>query len=188
VPEAVRAAEDLAMQDYIVAWTQGLWDHINNFEAANGRQRVGRARAKASPSRDQPNQISLKEAKYPAAYFTPGQCALLDMPNPHGYNLGERMRRAKGARRALLIAEERQHKARWFYLSFATGYAFLGAAIVRGHGFLTVIQAASDLNINPGGEVMDRPLNWRHMKRPADLRNRLLSKEEVNTRLDVLGD
>jgi len=36
---------------------------------------------------------------------------------------------------------------------------------------------------------MHRPLNWRHMKRiPADLRNRLLSKEEVDTRLDVLGD
>ena len=188
VPEAVRAAEDLAMQDYIVGWTLGLWDHINKSDASADRQRAGRARAKASPSRDQPNQISLKETKYPAAYFTPGQCALLDMPNPHGYNLGERMRRAKGARRALLIAEERQHKARWFYLSFATGYAFLGAAIVRGHGFLTAIQAASDLNINPGGEVMDRPLNWRHMKRPADLRNRLLSKKEVDTRLDVLGD
>ena len=95
--------------------------------------------------------LSLKETKYPAAYFTPGQCALLDMPNPHGYTLGERMLRAKGARRAVLITEERQHKARWFYLSFATGYEFLGAAIVRGHGFLTAIQAASDLNIDPGG-------------------------------------
>jgi hypothetical protein len=50
------------------------------------------------------------------------------MPNPHGYTLGERMLRAKGARRAVLIAEERQQKARWFYLSFATGYEFLGAA------------------------------------------------------------
>src|ERR1700683_150032 len=49
VPEAVRAAEDLAMQDYIVAWTLGLWDHINNFDAATARQRAGRARAKASP-------------------------------------------------------------------------------------------------------------------------------------------
>ena len=37
------------------------------------------------------------------------------MPNPHGYTLGERMRRAKGARRAVLIAEERQQKARWLY-------------------------------------------------------------------------
>ena len=188
------------MQDYIVGWTQGLWDFIQAHEndpdpsaklaqdASAGRQRAGRARAKASPARDRPNQISLKEAKYPAAYFTPRQCALLDMPNPHGYTLGERMLRAKGARRALMIAEERQHKARWFYLSFATGYAFLGAAIVRGHGFLTAIQRASDLNINPGGGVMDRPLNWRHMKRiPADLRNRLLSGEEVDTRLEVLG-
>ena len=188
VPEAVRAAEDRAMQDYIVAWTQGLWDHLHKVDASADRQRAGRARAKALPSRDQPNQISLKEAKYPAAYFTPGQWAILDMPNPYGYTLGERMRRAKGSRRAVLIAEERQHKARWFYLSFATGYAFLGAAIVRGHGFLTAIQRASDLNINPGGGVMHRPLNWRHMKRiPADLRNRLLSKEEVDTRLEVLG-
>ena len=188
VPEAVRAAEDLAMQDYIVAWTQGLWDHINKFAATTDHQPVGHARAKASPSHDQPNEISLKETKYPAAYFTPGQCALLDMPNPHGYTLGERMRRAKGARRALLITEERQRKARWIYLSYATGYEFLGAAIVRGHGFLTAIQRASDLNINPGGGVMHRPLDWRHMKRiPADLRNRLLSKEEVDTRLEVLG-
>jgi hypothetical protein len=98
------------------------------------------------------------------------------------------MRRAKGARRALLIAEERQQKARWFNLSFATGYEFLGAAIVRPHGFLTAIQCASDLNINPGGGVMHRPLNWRHTKRiPADLRDRLLSGEEVETRLEVLG-
>src|ERR1700722_9395097 len=175
VPEAVRAAEDLAMQDYIVGWTKGLWDHINKFDADAARQLAKRDRAKASSSRDQPNQISLQETKYPAAYFTPGQCAVLDMPNPHGYTLGERMRRAKGARRALLITEERQHKARWFYLSFATGYAFLGAAIVRGHAFLAAIQRASDLNINPGGGVMSGALNWRHMKRiPADLRNRLL--------------
>jgi hypothetical protein len=188
VPEAVRAAEDLAMQDYIVGWTLGLWDHINKSDAAAGRQRAGRNRARPSSSGDQPNQISMRETKYPSGYLTPGQCALLDMPNPHGYTLGERMRRAKGARRALLIAEERQQKACWFYLGFAIGCAFLGAAIVRGHGFLTAIQRASDLNISPGGSVMHRPLNWRHMKRiPADLRDRLLSGEEVDTRLEVLG-
>src|SRR5580704_10603920 len=196
VPEALRAKEERANQDYVVAWVQGLWDFIQAHEndpdpraklaqdPSAARQRARQARAKASSSGDQPNQISLKEAKYPVAYFTPGQCALLDMPNPHGYTLGERMRRAKGARLALLIAEERQHKARWFYLSFATGYEFLGAAIVRGHGFLTAIQRASDLNISPGGGVMDRPLNWRHMKRiPPDLRNRLLSKESDEVRI-----
>jgi hypothetical protein len=37
------------MQDYIVTWTQGLWDHINKFDAATDRQRAGRARAKHLP-------------------------------------------------------------------------------------------------------------------------------------------
>ena len=54
-------------------------------------------------------------SNYPAAYFTPGQCAVLDMPNPHGYTLGERMLRAKGARRALLIDLEKVYRPpnRW---------------------------------------------------------------------------
>jgi hypothetical protein len=82
--------------------------------------------------------------------------------------------------RAFEKSFQRQQKSRWIYLSFATGFAFLGAAIVRGHGFLTAIQRASDLNINPGGGVMSRALNWRHMKRiPANLRDRLLSGEDV---------
>jgi hypothetical protein len=40
VPEYVRAAEDRRLQDYIVNWTQGLWDHINKFDAAADRQRA----------------------------------------------------------------------------------------------------------------------------------------------------
>jgi len=32
VPEYVRAAEDRAMQDYIVDWTLGLWDFIHAHE------------------------------------------------------------------------------------------------------------------------------------------------------------
>jgi hypothetical protein len=34
VPEALRAEEDRAMQDYIVAWTQGLWDFVHAHENA----------------------------------------------------------------------------------------------------------------------------------------------------------
>src|ERR1700722_8812628 len=34
VPEALRAEEDRAMQDYIVAWTQGLWDFVQAHENA----------------------------------------------------------------------------------------------------------------------------------------------------------
>jgi hypothetical protein len=32
VPEAVRAAEERANQDYVVAWVQGLWDFIQAHE------------------------------------------------------------------------------------------------------------------------------------------------------------
>jgi hypothetical protein len=33
-PEALRAEEDRAIQDYIVAWTQGLWDFVHARENA----------------------------------------------------------------------------------------------------------------------------------------------------------
>jgi len=34
VPEALRAKEDRAMQDYIVAWKLGLWDFVHAHESA----------------------------------------------------------------------------------------------------------------------------------------------------------
>src|ERR1039457_704740 len=98
---------------------------------------------------------------------------------------GERMLRSRGAKRTCLIAEERRHSPRWFYLSFATDYEFLGAAIARANGLLTAVQRTTDLGINPGGEVMCIPFNRRDMKRiPADLRNRLLSQAEVLEHLE----
>jgi len=40
VPEWVRAAEDQELQDYLVAWTQGVWDHINGTKTTTkGRKR-----------------------------------------------------------------------------------------------------------------------------------------------------
>ena len=51
VPEALRAKEERANQDYVFAWLQGLWDQMINFDAAADRKRVGRVRAKASPTR-----------------------------------------------------------------------------------------------------------------------------------------
>jgi hypothetical protein len=92
---------------------------------------------------------------------------------------------ARGARRAGIIAEERRHAARWHYLSFADDVGFLGAVIVRSHGFLTAVQRATDLGINPGGEVMCQPIPRRDLCRvPADLRNRLLTEAEVRERLE----
>jgi len=92
---------------------------------------------------------------------------------------------AKGARRAAVIAEEHRHAVRWHYLSFASEAGFLGAVIVRSYGFLTAIQRASDLGINPGGEVMCTPIPRKHLYRvPSDLRNRLLTEAEVRKRLE----
>jgi hypothetical protein len=98
---------------------------------------------------------------------------------------GDRMLRSRGGRRARLLAEERRHSLGWFYLSFATGHEFLGAAIVWAHGLLTAVERASDLGINPGGEVMCCPIPRKNLRRvPADLRNRLLSETEVRKRLE----
>lgn len=75
--------------------------------------------------------------------------------------LGERQLMARGARRAAIITEEHRHAARWHYLSFADDSGFLGGVIVRSYGFLTAIQRATDLGINPGGEVMSTPIRER---------------------------
>jgi hypothetical protein len=97
----------------------------------------------------------------------------------------ERQLTAKGSRRAAIIAEERRHAARWHYLSFADRTAFLGGVIVRAYGFLTAVQRATDLGINPGGEVMCQPIPRKDLWRvPASLRNRLLSEDELWNRLD----
>ena len=104
--------------------------------------------------------------------------------NP-GPTLGERWLMAKGARRAAIIAEERRHAARWHFLSFADDTRFLGGVIVRSYGFLTSIQRATDLGINPGGDVMSTPIPRKDLWRvPTDLRNRLLSEDEVEDRLE----
>jgi len=99
--------------------------------------------------------------------------------------VGERELMAKGARRAAIIAEEHRHAALWHYLSFADDTGFLGGVIVRSYGFLTAIQRATDLGINPGGEVMSTPIPRKDLWRvPTDLRNRLLSEDEVQDRLE----
>ena len=72
----------------------------------------------------------------------------------HDITEGERILHSRGAKRARLIAEERRHSPGWFYLSFATDFEFLGAAVVRAQGFLTAVQRASDLGISPGGDVV----------------------------------
>jgi hypothetical protein len=46
LPEKLRKAEDRRMQDYIVAWTLGLWDHVHRLDkprkTAKGGKRTNR--------------------------------------------------------------------------------------------------------------------------------------------------
>ena len=104
---------------------------------------------------------------------------------PHNIPDGQRLLNSRSGRRARLIADERQLSLGWFYLSYASDHKFLGAAIVWAHGFLTAVQSASKLGIDPGGEVMCCPVPRQHLRRiPANLRDRLLSEAEVRKHLN----
>jgi len=91
--------------------------------------------------------------------------------------------------RAAQLARERQKRAQWYWLSFANKKGFLGAAIVWAHGIETAVLRARDLNISRGFrktvKIFCEPISYRIMKEhvPPDLRNRLLSEEEVLSRL-----
>jgi len=86
---------------------------------------------------------------------------------------------------ALMVAQERRQSLGWFYLSFANGYEFRGATIIWAHGILTAVQRASELGIDPGGQVLCCPIPRKHLRRvPDHLRHRLLSEAEVREMLD----
>ena len=97
---------------------------------------------------------------------------------------------AVGRQSAAELVRERQAPAQWYWLSFASNTGFLGGAIVWAHGIETAVQRARDLNISRGFrktvDVFCEPISRRIMKDhvPPDLRNRLLSEEEVLTRLE----
>ncbi|MGH9060338.1 MAG: hypothetical protein ACRDZY_12610 [Acidimicrobiales bacterium] len=68
-----------------------------------------------------------------------------------------------GARAEALRAEEARGAPLWWYLSFAEesapkGRGFLGAIVLRAPGFITAVDQANLLGINPGGEVLGTPL------------------------------
>jgi hypothetical protein len=104
----------------------------------------------------------------------------------HDITEGERILHSRGAKRARLIAEERRHSPGWFYLSFATDFEFLGAAVVRAQGLLTAVERASNLGISPGGDVVCQgPIPRKDLHRvPGGLRNRLLTEAEVRKHLE----
>lgn len=84
-----------------------------------------------------------------------------------------------------------QNPRPWYWLSFADpsappGKQFLGVVVVHTHGrshleaFSNAMKRAWALDINPGGEVRGIPVPIETI--PEDCRNRLLSKEELQSR------
>jgi hypothetical protein len=65
----------------------------------------------------------------------------------------------------------------WWWLSFADGDGFLGAALVAARDFVDAVDVTHRLGINPGGEVLgtEMPL----MPVDAEWTNRLLSLADV---------
>jgi hypothetical protein len=92
--------------------------------------------------------------------------------------------------RAKQLSQERRQRSQWYWLSFANKSGFLGAAILRAHGVETAVLRARELSISRGFrgtvDVFCEPISRRVMKEhvPPDLRNRLLSEEEVLDRLE----
>lgn len=85
---------------------------------------------------------------------------------------------ARRARIAQLIANELSDpkNAGVYYLSFADEDGFRGGVFIEAHGVVSAAEKASELGINPGGEVAC----WGPVPPPVDsAMNRLLSKEEV---------
>ena len=79
-----------------------------------------------------------------------------------------------------LVNEERKNPPGWWYISFADDDGFRGVVIVQGQGFITALDRATRLGINPGGEVKGMQLaDDVASKVPIETRERLLSKTDL---------
>ena len=76
----------------------------------------------------------------------------------------------------------------WSFISFASETGFLGGAVVQANGVRAALRRAIKLGIAPGGEVICFPIPRAHLADvPADMRNRLLTEREVQTKLAGRG-
>ena len=89
-------------------------------------------------------------------------------------------------RKERLMAAELKQPFSWFFLSFASDTAFLGGAIVQGHGDITTIARCQELGFLPAGcNVLATRIPAKDEHRvPADMRDWLLAEQEINSRLD----
>lgn len=83
-----------------------------------------------------------------------------------------------GNRHAELLAGDATQPEAWWYLSFGSlEKGFLGGIVVRARGFATALQIATDLQMNPGGEVKGYAMLEEDLKSMPI--NKLMSKAEL---------
>ena len=80
-----------------------------------------------------------------------------------------------------LLRAERSEPYQWHYCSFAGEEGFRGAVVLQAHGIIECAIRARSLGANPGGELLAVPIEDESILPPEQFRNRLLSKEEVQS-------
>lgn len=73
-----------------------------------------------------------------------------------------------------MLLDEAMGEPTWWWLSFAAPDRFLGLALVHAPGYMSAVTKASQLGINPGGEVAGFPLP---SEPPEEFQHVLLDKE-----------
>jgi len=96
-------------------------------------------------------------------------------------------------RLAAMVISEAAQPIRWFYCSFFDTEKFRGGVFVQARGLLDCTIRTKELNANPGGELLAIPIpaEEEHNMPPESFRNRLLTKEELESfgpivRMDVV--
>jgi len=67
----------------------------------------------------------------------------------------------------------------WWYLSYASQTAFLGAVILEAYGFVDAVMQSTFLGLSPGGQVMGWALPPEAKLPAEEQRNRLLSRADI---------
>jgi hypothetical protein len=91
--------------------------------------------------------------------------------------------RSLKARADELLLEESQRPEMWWWLSFADDEGFLGGVLTRARGFLSAVQKARNLGINPGGEVQGIEIPEDVPESHKSYADQLLSKQDIEEKL-----
>jgi len=87
-------------------------------------------------------------------------------------------------RKAPLPSAKPKPKLKFYFISFATDYQFLGGLVIQGTDAKDALRQAKEKGLHPGGDPLTTSLTAGDMRRiPEDLRGRLLSHAECIARL-----